>query len=255
VKRPAVLHRALVTGVRTFNRNPWTSERLELVPRDQDSFFAYRDSDPFFEDGLWTNHGHSFLDDDHFQTAYERAVTAGGFDYKIRWRTHSVLWAASTAARVAGAFVECGTGRGFMASAICDYLAWDDRPFYLYDTFEPTLDHGPAPNAAYATSVEDVRTNFAQWPGVRLVVGELPETLAETPEQVAFLHVDLNQATPEVAAVRHFWPRMSPGAVLVYDDYGWSEFDASRRAADEVSQELGFSIFSSPTGQGIAIKN
>ena len=255
MERPPVLHRALLATVRAFNRNPWTSVRLELVPRGADSFFAHRDGSRFFaQDGLWTNHNHSFIDDDRFQAAYQRAVTAGGFDYGIRWRAHTALWAASTAANVDGAFVECGTGRGFMASAICEYLRWDDRPFYLYDTFEPTLDSGPAPNAAYATSADDVRRNFAQWPGVHLVVGKLPATLTEIPDQVAFLHVDLNHALSEQAAVRHFWPRMATGAVLVYDDYGFSKYDASRRAADELSHELGFSILSSPTGQGIAIK-
>lgn len=252
--RPPVLHRALLAGVRSFNANPWTSERIELVPRGCDSFFVYRDGDPFFEDDVWTNHGHAFLDDARFQRAYERAVAAGGFDYKIRWRTHTILWAAATAARVDGAFVECGTGRGFMASAICDYLDWGDRPFFLYDTFEPHLESAPAPNAVYASAVDEVRENFAQWPGVTLVAGKLPETLGETPDKVAFLHVDLNNAAPESAAVRHFWPRMTAGGILVYDDYGWPLYDESRRAADELGREFGFSILSSPTGQGIAVK-
>jgi hypothetical protein len=146
-----------------------------------------------------------------------------------------------------------------MSSAICEYLAWKDRPFYLYDTFAPTtLDQTGARTDQvsdyYATSLEDARENFAQWPGVRLVVGELPGTLNSDPDRVAFLHVDLNHANPEQAVVRHFWPRLTTGGVLVYDDYGDVQHAASRSAADELSQELGFSIFASPTGQGIVIK-
>ena len=68
------------------------------------------------------------------------------------------------------------------------------------------------------------------------------------------LHVDLNNAAPESAAVRHFWPRMAAGGILVYDDYGWPLYHESRRAADELGREFGFSILSSPTGQRIAIK-
>jgi hypothetical protein len=165
-----------------------------------------------------------------------------------------VLWAAQTAAAVPGAFVECGTGRGFMASAVCEYLAWTDRPFYLYDTFEPTLGSDSAPKAASAAGPEPVRANFAQRPGVRLVVGRIPGSLAEDPDQVAFLHVDLNAAPPEEEAVRHFWPRLSVGGILVYDDYGSAIYESSKRAADELSRELGFTIFSSPTGQGLAVK-
>ena len=120
-----------------------------------------------------------------------------------------------------------------------EYLAWDDRPFYLYDTVEPALDPALPPNPFYATGVDDVRENFAEWPGIRLVVGKLSATFTETPHNVAFLHVDLNQAPLEQAAVRHFWPRMAAGAVLVYDDYGFEGYAASRRAADELSHELG----------------
>jgi hypothetical protein len=247
VKTPRqLLSQVLDAGVRAYNRNPWTSSRLVLVPGDCPPYYA--------EDELWTRHGHSFVDDFRFRRAYERAVQAGRFDYGIRWRVHTILWAAATAARAEGAFVECGTGRGFMASAICEYLAWDDRPFYLYDTFEPLLDPALPPPATYAQSVNDVRANFAQWAGVRLVVGNLPDTLTDTPEQVAFLHVDLNDAPPERDAVRHFWPRMTPGAILVYDDYGWAGWEASRAAADQLSAELGFSILTLPTGQGLVVK-
>ncbi len=254
MKRPRALHNALVAGVQAFNRNPWTSARLELVEREPHPFYA--------EDGLWTHHGHSFVDDDRFRRAYLRAVRAGGWDYGIRWRVHTVLWAASVAAAVEGAFVECGTGRGFMASAICEYLKWDDRPFYLYDTFEETWVDSAGVRTAktspyYATGVDEVRRNFAEWRGARLVVGELPDALVESPEQVAFLHVDLNHAPPERAAVRHFWPGMPPGAIVVFDDYGYSGIDsweATRRAADELSEELGFSVLASPTGQGIVVK-
>ncbi len=245
----AVVRRALVGAVRIFNRNPWT-ERLEWVPRDQSYVWVPRPM--YAEDDLWIRRRFSFADDEHFQNAYERAVQAGGHDYRIRWRVHTILWAASGAAKLDGAFVECGTGRGFMASAICEYLGWADRAFYLYDTFKPTNVPGLA--LVYADNADDVRANFRQWPGVRLVVGELPGTLTDSPDRVAFLHVDLNQAPAEQAVVRHFWPRMVPGAVLVYDDYGFVGFEASRRAADEMSRELGFSILASPTGQGIVVK-
>jgi hypothetical protein len=80
-----------------------------------------------------------------------------------------------------------------------------------------------------------------------------PTQLTGDPDRVAFLHIDLNNF-PEQAVVRHFWPRLTLGGVFVYDDSGFVEHDASRRAADELSQELGFSILASPTGQGIVVK-
>jgi hypothetical protein len=255
MSRPAVLHEALGVLVRGFNRNPWTYHRLELRPREAG------EPDPVVhdEDGLRTRHARPFVDDARFQRAYARGVQAAGWDYGIRWRVHTALWAAATAEPAGGAFVECGTARGVVAAAICTDLGWTTRPFYLYDTYASgTLDAdggqtGP-PHPCYATDVESVRRTFAEWPGARLVVGRIPDSLAESPEQVAFLHVDLNAATAEEAAVRHFWPRLSRGAVMLFDDYGFAGHEAQRIAADRLGDELGYRILSLPTGQGLVVK-
>jgi hypothetical protein len=246
-------HRAIEAAVSGFNRNPWTTEALELMPR--------RAAPLYDQDGLRTAHNHTFTQAPEFQRAYRRAVQAAGWDYQIHWRVHVILWAARTAQPLAGAFVECGTGRGFMASAICQHLAWDDRPFFLFDTFEPgrlkagSGERGETPSPYYARGPDDVRKNFSEWSGVRLVIGTVPETLAliET-GSVAFLHIDLNDPDPESAALRHFWPQLRPGAVVVLDDYAFAGMEASHRSADRVASDLGFSILSLPTGQGLAIK-
>jgi hypothetical protein len=173
-----------------------------------------------------------------------------------------ILWAAEVAIARDGAFVECGTGRGFMASAICQYLDWHSRPFYLFDTFRPTAPDasgiqpltGPV-NRFYAADSRTVADNFAEWPGVELVVGTIPETLdQQSIDQVAFIHIDLNHPAAEEAAVRHFWPRLVAGGVMVFDDYGFQGFEAQREAADRLGSELGFSVLTSPTGQGVVIK-
>ncbi len=247
-----MLGRAFLAAVDLFNRNPWTEQRLQIVDRDELPFYA--------EDGLWTYHGHSFIEDPRFVRAYRRAVTAGGRDYGVRWRVHTLLWAAERAARLPGAFVECGTARGFMASAVCDYLGWTDRPFYLYDTFLSTLpdEAGSQTKAGvtasnYAEGPEATARNFAEWSGVQLVVGKVPETLLAT-EPVAFLHVDLNHAAAEEAAIRHFWPVLTPGAPLILDDYGFQGYEEQRIGADRLGEELGFRVLALPTGQGLVIR-
>lgn len=240
------LQRSLDGAVQIFNRNPWTSRELHLAGRSAAPVYD--------EDGLRTDHAHRFTESVLYRRAYARAVLAGGFDYRIRWRVHTMLWAAKTAARLDGAFVECGTGKGFMATAICEYMGWTDRPFFLFDTFRPSDSLETAPY--YAATPELVAENFHEWPGVRLVMGMIPESFSEvTIDRVAFLHVDMNEAAPEADAVRHFWPLLSPGGILIFDDYGGSElYESSRNSADRLSAELGFTVLASPTGQGIAIK-
>jgi hypothetical protein len=252
VRKPPALGRAFVAAVDLFNRNPLTEQRLQIVDRAGVPFYA--------EDGLWTYHAHRFVDDERYVQAYGRAMRAGGVDYGIRWRAHTLLWAAEMATRLDGTFVECGTGRGFMASAICEYLAWQDRPFHLYDTFLPTLpDEQGAQSSTgahlpnYADGPDAIARNFSEWPGVELVIGRIPATLRDT-APVAFLHVDLNHPDPEEAAVRHFWPRLAAGAPVIFDDYGFPGYETQRGAVDRLGRELGFQVLSLPTGQGLVIR-
>lgn len=248
-----VAHRVVTAIVAAFNRNPWTGQVLELVPRNVGEAYNH--------DGLRTTHDHSFIDTLEFRRAYQRAVQAAGWDYGIHWRVHVVLWAARAVQTVPGAFVECGTGRGFMASAICEHMVWESRHFYLFDTFQPELvtpdstERHQIRSSVYANGYEEVEANFREWTGVTLVVGNIPDSLANVEiNSVAFLHIDMNNPVPEEAAVRHFWPKLSPGAIIVFDDYAYRGYRASHVSADRVAADLGFSILSLPTGQGLAIK-
>lgn len=229
----------------------------------------------YSNDALICFNSHAFMDDPAFQGAYQRGVQAlGGKDfYHWEWRVHVGLWAAATASHLKGDFVECGVSHGFLSSAVMQYLDWDrlGKTFYLMDTFDgmdarfvtaeereagaltkskAALDFG-----IYANSADSVRANFAQWRNQRIIAGTVPETLTEVDtDTIAFLHIDMNCAPPEVAALRHFWPRLVPGAVVLLDDYTQRGRDEQRMAMDEVAAELGVVICALPTGQGLLLK-
>ncbi|AIU05668.1 methyltransferase [Mycolicibacterium smegmatis] len=231
--------------------------------------------DVYSNDALICFNSHAFMDDPDFQRAYRRGARALGDNdwYQWHWRVHVGLWAAASASKIDGAFVECGVSYGFLSSAIMEYLDWDKlgKTFYLLDTFagldpryvteaerasgalERSEEH--LRNGFYVDSVDSVRANFAQWKNQRIIVGAVPETLAEVDaEAVAFLHIDMNCAPPEVATLRYFWPRLSPGAFVLLDDYANRGRDEQRVAMDEVASELGVQICTLPTGQGLLIK-
>ena len=194
----------------------------------------------YSNDGLICFNSHAFIDDPDFQRAYQRGARALGDEdwYQWHWRVHVGLWAAATASKLDGDFVECGVSYGFLSSAIMEYLDWDrlDKTFYLLDTFagiDPRyvteeerqsgiVEHSEqlVRNGMYVDGVDGVRANFAQWRNHRIIVGAVPETLDQVDtDRVAYLHIDMNCAPPEVAALRHFWPRLTPGAVVLFDDY------------------------------------
>jgi predicted O-methyltransferase YrrM len=154
-----------------------------------------------------------------------------------------------------------------------EHLDWNrlGKTFYLLDTFSGldsrlitadereagTLDRNQEhlSDGFYVSSVDGVRANFAQWRNQRIIVGSIPETLEQVDAAaVAFLHIDMNCARPEVAALRHFWPSLSPGAVVLLDDYAYQGYEEQRLAMDSLASELGVSICALPTGQGLLIR-
>lgn len=225
-------------------------------------------ADIYEADGLASIHDHTFLDDPRFRAAYDRGVAAAG-DYGWHWRVHIGLWAAETAARLDGDFVECGVNRGFLSSAIMKHLDWDSlgKMFYLLDTFEGIDPEQSADelerlrNAKhidegfYVTDLKAVEKNFAEWKNVRIVKGPVPDTLSEiSSEIIAFLHIDMNHAAPEVAALRTLWPRIAKAGIILLDDYAYFGYRPQKEAMDALGEELGFSVASLPTGQGLIIR-
>jgi hypothetical protein len=229
----------------------------------------------YADDGLISIHRHAFVDDPAFQRAYQRGVRAlGGQDfYQWQWRVHIGLWAAASASRLDGDFIECGVSYGFLSSAVMEFLDWDrlGKTFYLLDTFaglDPRFVTAGERRAGaltksrrylrygfYDSSVDSVRANFAQWRNQRIIVGAVPESLGQVDARtVAFLHIDMNCAAPEVDALCFFWPRLSPGAVVLLDDYAFLGADEQRLAMNALASELGVPICALPTGQGLLVK-
>jgi hypothetical protein len=237
-------------------------------------FAVFRTRGRYAEDGLYTWHSDQFRRDPAFRAAYQRGVQAGrGVDPGFEWRVHIALWAARTGLRVAGDFVECGVNAGFLSSAIMAGLQWNTtgRRFYLIDTFAgPVLSqfsHGEVEKqrleiardamaaGAYVTDIERVRANFAEWREAIVVQGAVPEVLAAVDiPAVAFLHIDMNCALPERLALEWFWERLSPGAVVLLDDYAYYGHECQRAAIDQTARARGAGVLSLPTGQGLIIR-
>jgi hypothetical protein len=90
---------------------------------------------------------------------------------------------------------------------------------------------------------------------VVLIRGPVPDTLSQVDiHKVAYLSIDMNCTGPEEEALRHFWPKMSPGGIVVLDDYGFSGHESQKRAADRVALSVGVQVLSLPTGQGVMVK-
>lgn len=201
----------------------------------------------------------SFLEDERLVSAVARHA-ADADDAAIIWRTHILCWAAGMALSLAGDLVECGTYRGYSAAVLADYHdlgARPDRRFYLFDTFNPSGAPGEGHRLKHHSDslYQRVRERFAALPNVLPVQGRVPEVFAGTcPERICFLHIDLNDAAAERAALAALYEKVVPRGVVIFDDYGWTQYRASRDAVRAFMAARGQRVVELPTGQGMVIK-
>lgn len=146
---------------------------------------------------------------------------------------------------IAGAFVECGVWRGGSAMAMAETLRRrgnTDREIYLFDTYEGMPEPGPRDGRLEAVlyrreqrkkqnqgwircSIEDVQQNLAlcRYPSTRLhfIKGMVEDTIPEhAPENIALLRLDTDWYESTKHELIHLFPRVSPGGILILDDYG-----------------------------------
>ncbi len=169
------------------------------------------------------------------------------------------LWSAVrhvAAAGIPGALVECGVWRGgSMVLAALALLSHgvDDRDLYLFDTFdwrwdaageqdgfvgaaEAGVDASVTVPMATTVSVQEVfeRIVATGYPAehVHCVAGLVQDTVpARAPERVALLRLDTDQYESTRHELSELYPRVSPGGVVIVDDYG--KLSGATRATDE----------------------
>jgi hypothetical protein len=97
---------------------------------------------------------------------------------------------------------------------------------------------GAAPDSKVvaAASLEEVQAGFSDvgYPAERLhfVVGRVEDTIPEAaPSRIAILRLDTDWYESTRHELEHLYPRLSPGGVLLLDDYGY--WEGARRAVDE----------------------
>jgi hypothetical protein len=227
---------------------------------------AYRARGAYFRDGLLTVHDASFLRDTRFLEAYQLAKQTGSFGtWEPMWRTYICCWAAKVGCALEGDFVECGVNLGGFSRAVAHYVDLEqlDKRFWLLDTFSGVVEGQITPEerrkgtaiGKYSECFQRVQQNFAGLKNIHFVRGVVPDTLSRVDaSQVCYLSIDMNAVYPEIAAAEFFWDKLSPGAIVVLDDYGWAKHTEQRIAFDQFAQRKSVHVLAMPTGQGLMLK-
>lgn len=202
----------------------------------------------------------SMLDDKPFVESWTKNAE-GLSDMAVLWRRYILATSAFHCIQLGGDFVECGAYTGVGMKTVIDYLGGKafPRQFWGYDVFEHKagMPNVPMEGLNEQGLYERVKAKFVGYPQVRLVPGMIPDVFSDgCPDRIAYLHIDLNQAPAEIAALEHLFHRVVPGGVIILDDYEWaSVYRVQKLAEDPWFEQRGHRVMPLPTGQGLVIKH
>lgn len=166
-------------------------------------------------------------------------------------------WFAEFSSQAHGSIAECGVYRGGTAKLLIE--VFPDRELLLFDTFAGMPETDASKDLHRAgdfsdTSIESVRAYIGDRP--TLVPGMIPQTLESFADRkFAFVHIDLDIYSAILPACEFFYPRMSKGGIMLFDDYGFASCPGARAAVDEFLSTRDADILCLTTGQAVLFMN
>ncbi len=145
---------------------------------------------------------------------------------------------------VKGDFAELGVYKGESARLI--HLMDRHRIFHLFDTFEGFIDTDLKPETGTAatydsnsfadTSINKVIKKIGDNSGmIKTHVGSFPEsTLKMEKTKFSLVNIDADLYNPTKAGLEFFYPRLSPGGVILIHDYN-EKWEGLVKAVDDFS--------------------
>lgn len=157
-----------------------------------------------------------------------------------------------------GDFAEVGCFQGGSAAMICKGKA--DKVMHLFDTFEGIPkgreDYGEHfKENLYSCSLENVKANLVDYSNLKFHKGIFPASI-EGNEQIAntsfsFVNIDVDLYEGTLECLKFFYPRMTPGGILISHDY---MLEGVRAAFDQFMIDKPEQLIDLPTTQCMMIK-
>ena len=163
--------------------------------------------------------------------------------------------------QVPGDFAELGVYKGCSAKVL--HQLAPGRRLWLFDTFAGFDDADAASESLRQvkrrdfgdTSLAAVRAFLGDSALINYAVGRFPQTLASVPADAHFalVHLDCDLEEPMRAGLEYFYPRVSPGGLLIMHDYGSGLWPGVTFAVDEFLRDKPERVISIPDKSGTAV--
>ena len=152
---------------------------------------------------------------------------------------------------ITGSVAELGVYRGDFAKII--NMAFPDRKFYLFDTFEgfdkrdiqADLENkfSTGEQDFSETSVELVLGKMQNKQNCIVKKGYFPETTKDINERFSFVSIDCDLYDPIYNGLHYFYERLNKGGYLLVHDYNNTDYNGVKAAIRKFSEEKNISYF------------
>jgi O-methyltransferase len=164
---------------------------------------------------------------------------------------------------VPGDFWECGVYRGGTALMLADMLREhaSTKKLHLFDTFTGLPETDAAQDLHKKGDFADVTLaeviDYVGAPDTAVFhPGFIPETFTGLKAgPIAFAHIDVDIYRSVLDCLNFIYPRLSRGAVIVFDDYGFPSCPGARKAVDTFFAAKSEVPLCLGTGQAIACRH
>lgn len=170
-----------------------------------------------------------------------------------------------------GLIVECGCYRGLSSYLMLHHLKrinpdYQGENYQIFDSFQGISAPGakdsqkrgeewrPNPNkpGKFAATLEKVSGFLSEFKSVTYKPGWIPQVFEGLEEaKYKFVHIDLDLYEPIKKSAEYFYPRMVPGGIILFDDYGRSNWPGATIAVDEFCAEKNIRPLLLSTGQAV----
>jgi O-methyltransferase len=186
-----------------------------------------------------------WIEDQEFVQLFPKIQTHSMVD---RYRCYELWDLVRQSAKLKGALLEIGLWRGGTGALIAKQamLSGILDPVYLCDTFQGVVKASEKDEeykgGEHSDTTEDIVQNLVQklfLKNVQILKGIFPEDTGSkiSAQKIRFCHIDVDVYNSARDIVDWVWPRLVPGGILVFDDYGFPTTTGIRDFVNERTDE------------------
>lgn len=206
----------------------------------------------------FSEHGRIFLEDEEFLAYYRRIMDSGNWHSLDRKYTLNQL--LKLVLHLEGDLAECGVYKGASAQLMCRAALAANKTVHLFDSFQGLPKPGDSDGSyweegRFKVTPEEVATTLEGLDNYRVYPGWIPERFDHVADRsFCFVHVDVDLAQPTLDSIKFFYPRLSAGGILLFDDHGFRSCPGARQVTEDFFAGKPEDLVLLSTGQALVMK-